>query len=614
MTALLIPLLSLLAQSEVSPLPVAGAVPPELATVAERTTYAETGRYEEVDRLCHALGERWPDKARCFPFGQTPEGRPMWALVVHGGGALTAEKARAAGVPVLCAVAGTHAGEIDGKDAGLQFLRDRLLGGLGELDDVALLFVPVFNADGHELRGKFRRPNQAGPLEQGARVTARRINLNRDYTLADAVEMRAMLDLLQAWDPLVLLDLHVTDGAKYQHDVSLSLAPSHHGVPALAKRALGMEQEVVKGLAAQGHLPLPFYPQWVDKNEPLQGLVLDVDPPRHAHAYWGLRNRFGVLVENHSWKPYAARVKTARDTLAVFSAYVAKERKALQAAAASADAASARLGGTRVRLDVETVTSKPSRTVQFLGYQHTLLSDAPPFGGPGLVYDDTAPETWTLPLYAEVRTAPEHEVVLPKGGYLVPAAWAEDVGKRLRLHGVQYQTLARGLTGVSAEVQRIRPDALQFDELPFQGKQMLHVKGSWAREAVDMAPGALFVPIAQTRGLLAAHLLEPGAPDSFSAWGLFNAAYEVNDYTAEYRELELAGWMASGDARIRELYGDALFNRLPELQRTFQKRLAEDPVFARSPADRKAFWMAHVPPQDPELNRYPVFRLEGPPP
>jgi len=611
-TALLIPLLSLLAQAETQPVPVAPALPPELATVAEKTAYAETGRYEEVDRLCHALGERFPDKARCFPFGQTPEGRPLWALVVHGGGALTAEKAHAAGVPVLCAVAGTHAGEIDGKDAGLQFLRDRLLHGMGELEDVALLLVPVFNADGHELRGRHRRPNQAGPLEQGARVTARRINLNRDYTMADAVEMRAMLELLQAWDPLVLLDLHVTDGAKYQHDVSLSVAPSHHGMPGLAKLAAGLEQEAVAGLFALGHLPLPFYPQWLDKNEPLKGLVLDVDPPRHAHAYWGLRNRFGVLVENHSWKPYAARVKTARDTLSVFAAYVARERKALRAAAAAADADSAKLGGVKVRLDVETVTSRPSRTLQFLGYKHTLLQDAQPFGGPGLVYDDTSPETWTLPVYGEVRTAREHEAVLPRGGYLVPAAWAEDVGRRLRLHGVQYRTFARGLSGAEVEVQRIRPEDLQFDEAPFQGKQMLHTRGEWRREVVDVAPGALFVPISQARGLLSAHLLEPGAPDSFSAWGLFNAAYEVNDYTAEYRELELARWMAAGDARIRELYGEPLFSRLPQLQRAFQKRLADDPVFARSPADRKAWWMAHVPPQDPELNRYPVFRVDAP--
>ena len=181
------------------------------------------------------------------------------------------------------------------------------------------------------------------------------------------------------------------------------------------------------------------------------------------------------------------------------------------------------------------------------------------------------------------------------------------------MHGVAYRTLASPLEGLDAEVQRPGAEDLAVDPAPFQGRQMLRLRGSWRKERVDVAAGALFVPVAQPRGLLAAHLLEPQGPDSLSAWGLFNAAYEVSDYTAEYRELELARWMASGDARIRELYGEELFTRLPALLKAFEKRLAEDPVFAQSREDRRAFWMAHVPPQDPELNRYPILRVATPP-
>jgi hypothetical protein len=35
--------------------------------------------------------------------------------------------------------------------------------------------------------------------------------------------------LLNAWDPLVYVDLHVTDGAKFQHDISLMVAPTLAG-------------------------------------------------------------------------------------------------------------------------------------------------------------------------------------------------------------------------------------------------------------------------------------------------------------------------------------------------------------------------------------------------
>src|SRR2546426_220262 len=66
----------------------------------------------------------------------------------------------------------------------------------GALARVTLVFVPVFNVDGHERFGRWNRPNQTGPEEMGWRTTAQNLNLNRDYVKADAPEMSAMLRLL----------------------------------------------------------------------------------------------------------------------------------------------------------------------------------------------------------------------------------------------------------------------------------------------------------------------------------------------------------------------------------------------------------------------------------
>ena len=132
-------------------------------------------------------------------------------------GAPSAEALRARGIPVLLIPAGIHPGESDGKDAGFMALRELLQDGApsSPLRDVVLLFVPAFNTDGHERVGRWNRPNQAGPEETGWRTTAHNLNLNRDYMKADAPEMRAMLRLLNEWDPLVCADLHVTDGADF---------------------------------------------------------------------------------------------------------------------------------------------------------------------------------------------------------------------------------------------------------------------------------------------------------------------------------------------------------------------------------------------------------------
>ena len=52
---------------------------------------------------------------------------------------------------------------------------------------------------------------------------------------ADAPEMQAMLALVNDWDPLVYVDLHVTDGAKFEHDISIQVEPVHAGDDELRK-------------------------------------------------------------------------------------------------------------------------------------------------------------------------------------------------------------------------------------------------------------------------------------------------------------------------------------------------------------------------------------------
>jgi murein tripeptide amidase MpaA len=198
-----------------------------LTTIAEQSGFRHTGRSDEVTRLCAAFAATWPRTVRSFEFGRSAQGRPMLALI--------ASQADPHEVPLLMLQGGIHPGESDGKDAGFIALRE-LLGesaAPGVLERTAILFVPAFNVDGHERFGRWNRPNQNGPEETGWRSTAQNLNLNRDYAKADAPEMRAMLALIRAWDPLVCADLHVTDGADFQPDISLQAEPINQGAAAL---------------------------------------------------------------------------------------------------------------------------------------------------------------------------------------------------------------------------------------------------------------------------------------------------------------------------------------------------------------------------------------------
>ena len=76
-----------------------------------------------------------------------------------------------------------------------------------------------------------------------------------------------------------------------------------------------MRDQLIDKLAAQGSLPLPFYPDFATTDDPSSGFVLTVYSPRFSTGYFPQRNRFTVLVETHSWKPYEHRVRVTRNTI-----------------------------------------------------------------------------------------------------------------------------------------------------------------------------------------------------------------------------------------------------------------------------------------------------------
>jgi len=112
-----------------------------------------------------------------------------------------------------------HPGESEGKDAMLMLLRDMVIDKKNThlLDHISILFIPVFNVDGHERFGPYNRINQNGPKEMGWRVTANNLNLNRDFLKAETPEMKAWLKMFNKWLPDFFIDTHTTDGADYQY-------------------------------------------------------------------------------------------------------------------------------------------------------------------------------------------------------------------------------------------------------------------------------------------------------------------------------------------------------------------------------------------------------------
>ncbi|WP_133479431.1 M14 family metallopeptidase [Cognatilysobacter segetis] len=564
-----------------------------LTTVAERSGFVRTGRYDEVIALCDAFAARYPQAVRCETFGTTPEGRPMKVLVASTSGAFTPEAAAARGLPVTLMQGGIHAGEIDGKDAGFLALREMLDGKLarGALSRQVFLFVPVFNIDGHERFKAWNRPNQRGPEEMGWRATAQNLNLNRDYMKADAPEMRAMLALIERWDPLVYVDLHVTDGAKFQHDVSIQVEPVNSGDTALRSAGRALRDGTIADLRRHGGMPLPFYPSFIRGDDPASGFEDGVSTPRFSTGYMQLRNRMAMLVETHSWRPYAYRVRTTHDAIVSVLQQVATRGVAWQRVAHEADARASRLAGQPVPLDYKATDA--FRTIEFKGYAYTRTPSAVS-GGLMTRYDETKPEIWRVPLHDVV--VPRTTVDAPRAGYLVPAAWTAAVLPTLDAHGVRYERIAAPLARVDA--QAWRADSITFTSDSFEGHQRLDASGRWSPAVQSLPVGSVYVPIAQPKARLVMGLLEPQAPDSVAAWGRTNAAFERKEYMEDYVAEEEAEKMLAAD---------------PALRAAFEKRVREDAAFAKSPQQRLDFFYRLHSAWDDRYGLYPVLRVDRDP-
>jgi murein tripeptide amidase MpaA len=564
-----------------------------LETVSERSGFRTTGRYDEVERLCSAYASTWPDAVRCTEFGRTPEGRPMLALVISRTGVLTPEDARERNVPVMLIQGGIHAGEIDGKDAGLLALRELLAGKVAPqaLESFVFVFVPVLNVDGHERFGRWNRPNQNGPEEMGWRTTGQNLNLNRDYTKADAPEMQAMLRLLEGWDPVLYVDLHVTDGAQFQHDVSNIVEPIHAGDPELQPAGRALSKELNSALAAQGSLPVDFYPTFVKEDDPSSGFSTGAYPPRFSTGYWALRNRFALLIETHSWKDYPTRVRVTRNAIVTLADMMARRGKVWRALTRQADERAARLGGQVVPLSYD--DGKHVTTIDFRGYAYTR--DLSPVSGALVThYDPTKPQIWHVPYIDDV--VPKITTRAPRGGYIVPPAHAAWLAERLAVHGINFERIEKPTR--NSNVETFRASDAKFSKAPFEGHMTVELTGQWQQERRDLPEGSLFVPLAQPKARLILTLLEPQCPDSYAAWGFFNGAFEQKEYMEPYVAEQVANEMLASD---------------PKVAAEFKQRLAEDADFAKDPQARLDFFYRRHASWDERSNLYPVYRVERAP-
>lgn len=555
----------------------------EWVTPFEAGGGVSTPRYDETVAYLKRLVAAAPELSM-VSLGRSPEGREIWLVIASAEKARTPEALAASGKPTFFAQAGIHAGEIDGKDAGLMLLRDLTVGGTQRhlLQKANFLFVPIFNVDGHERFGRFGRVNQRGPEELGWRTTARNLNLNRDYAKLDAPEMRALVAALSRWQPDLYYDLHVTDGADYQYDITFDHdGRVGHSPAILAWMDRELKPAAHRDLKARGHVPGPLV-FFASGDDAQSGLVRWKGGARFSTGYGDVRHLPTVLVENHSLKPYRQRVLGTYVLLVSALETLGRDGGALKQAIA-ADRASRR---AEVPLSWAP-PGKPSGTVEFLAIE-ARTEPAKVSGGEKTVWTGK-PLTLTVPLFEMVE--PAVLATRPKA-YWVPPTYPE-VLERLAAHGISFERISQPTT---VEVEMFRLEEAQLAPEPFEGRVPLEAKTRVERRREVFPPGTARVPTDQPLGDLAMVLLEPESPDSFLKWGFFHEILQRTEYMEGYVLEPMAEAMLAEDAA---------------LAREFAAALAADPKLAADGQARLRWFYRRTPYWDDRYLLYPVGREPG---
>jgi murein tripeptide amidase MpaA len=563
-------------------------VPADWQTYAEQTDYRKTPRYAETVAYSRKLDEA-SDVIVYQSFGASGEGRDLPLLIASNDKTFTVAAARKKGKAIILIQACIHAGESDGKDAGLALFRDIAITKTRAdlLKDVVILFVPIYNADGHENFNAYNRINQNGPDEMGFRATSANLNLNRDYMKADAPETRAFLKLWNDWKPDFFIDCHVTDGADFQYNLTYEFA-HHSEILPFVKDWMNehFEKNIVAKVEHEGNL-LTHYLQF-DGREVTKGIETFIPTPRFATGYAPLRNRAGLLIETHSLKPYKSRVRGTYDILRYTIEEINQNKASLFEANSRADAETVERGKTfdaNRQFPLRQEITDKSTEFNFKGVEYRLETSE--ISGTNRIIYGTKPLDITIPKFDEAKITAS---VSPPLYYIVPPQW-KDAIEVLQAHGIQFQRLTKAL---QIEVESYRFTDVKLAAASFEGRVTQNFRANPIKETREFPARSIVIPLAQETANVVVHLLEPNSPDSFVYWGFFNAIFEQKEYGEGYVLEKLAREMLAKDANLRK---------------EFEERL-KDEKFAKSPFARLSFFYERSPYfANQRIGIYPVGRI-----
>lgn len=573
-------------------------------TLAEQSGFVNTPTYNETMGWFKKLDAASP-LLSMVSIGKSVEGRDIYMVIASTEKNISAAALKNSAKPLLLVQAGIHSGEIDGKDAGMMLLRDIAFGNKKSLlDKVNFLFIPILSVDAHERSSPYNRPNQRGPQNMGWRTNAQNLNLNRDYAKLDTKEIRSVIKVMNDYDPVMYMDIHVTDGADYQYDITFGGLGQQGYSPAIENWISKTYKPFAdKDLTANGHIPGELT-NAVNDREFSQGNIITSGAPRFSDSYGNARHLASVLVENHSLKPFKQRVlgtyvllESTLKLLATEGASLKEITKADKAARPAKVPMAWKIPQMKAKATFEAIATlqntdtvvTPPDSLNMLAIKSTILKSTVTNSD----YVEWLGKPVTIRIADYKSTEPIDFIARPKG-YWVPAA-CDEVIARLKLHGIKMTTLTSAKE-VTVEMYRISDYKFEDENhmlQPFEGH--IQVNGITKTETRKQlfVQGSVCISTAQPLGDLAMLLLEPLSKDSYFSWGFFMSIFQRTEYIEAY----------AMEPTAKKMLEDSL-----ALQKEFEEKKAQDKSFANNPNAILTWFYSKTKFYDERYLLYPVGR------
>jgi hypothetical protein len=524
------------------------------------------------------------DQAKMIECGMTDAGKPLHLFIINNSKIFNPDELHKKNECIILVNNGIHPGEPDGINASLEFTSDILSGRIKLPTHVTLAIIPVYNIDGALNRGCCSRANQNGPEEYGFRGNAQNLDLNRDFIKADASNTRSFTKIFREWDPDILIDTHVSNGADYQHTMTLIDSQKDKLHPEISNYVQGefLPALYIK-MKEMNYEMCPYVNAWEDT--PDKGFEGFLETPRFATGYSALYNTIGFVTETHMLKPYAQRVEATYAFLYSIVDLAGKNYAKIKTARKKANEQI--INQEIFALQWKTDSTKKD-SVLFKGY-HSAYKPSEVTAMDRLYYDRSRPYEKYVPYYNTF--SPTVSVTKPLA-YIIPQAW-DRVIERIRLNNIKMEKLQND-TSITVSAYYIRD--YKASSRPYEGHHLkTDIKIEKETQKISFLKGDYIIYCNQPSNRYIIETLEPQGVDSWFTWGFFDAVLQQKEWFSDYIFIDEAEQMLKKD---------------PELKKEFYAKKISDPAFAKDHWNMLYWLYQRSPHYEKTHNRYPVFRVE----